>query len=96
MCTILNDGEPQVATPLVPSTGTESSAASAGGCPLMLAIAMNSASRGDEPAISRAEFDQLHKELNLKNQPWATISWKVTLTALQTDGKGSRISSRMG
>ncbi len=41
---------------------------------------MNTAARGDEPPFSRAEFDRLHKELDLKNQPWATISWKVTLT----------------
>ncbi len=41
---------------------------------------MTAAARGDEPALSRAEFDRLHEELNLKNQPWATIPWKVTLT----------------
>lgn len=37
------------------------------------------AAKGEEPSLSRAEFDRLHKELNLKNQPWATIPWKVTL-----------------
>ena len=43
-------------------------------------VLISDAVRGDEPGLSRAEFDKLHKELNLKNQPWATIPWKVTLT----------------
>ena len=46
----------------------------------LFSIAMGVAALGDGPALSRAEFDRLHKELNLKNQPWATIPWKVTLT----------------
>ena len=41
---------------------------------------VTAAARGDEPAFSRAEFERLREELNLKNQPWATIPWKVTLT----------------
>jgi hypothetical protein len=36
----------------------------------------------DAPAagLSEAEFARLHKQLSLKNQPWATIPWKVSLT----------------
>ena len=30
--------------------------------------------------LSMAEFKTLQKELHLKNQPWATIPWKVSLT----------------
>ena len=29
--------------------------------------------------LSKAEFDKLLKQLNLKNQAWATIPWKNTL-----------------
>ena len=35
--------------------------------------------RGDEPGLSRAEFDRLQKVLSLKHQPWAAIPWKNTL-----------------
>ena len=35
---------------------------------------------GEDQTLSRAEFDQLHQELNLKNQAWASLPWKVTLT----------------
>jgi hypothetical protein len=36
----------------------------------------------DAPAtgLSKAEFIRLREELNLKNQPWSTIGWKVSLT----------------
>ena len=34
---------------------------------------------GDEPGLSRAEFDRLQKVLSLKNQPWAAIPWKNNL-----------------
>jgi hypothetical protein len=30
--------------------------------------------------LSRAEFKQLRPILDLKNQPWATIPWKYSLT----------------
>ena len=30
--------------------------------------------------LSLAEFEKLHKELQLKSQPWATIPWKLSLT----------------
>ena len=36
--------------------------------------------RGIEAQLPRAEFDRLHGQLRLGNQPWATIPWKVTLT----------------
>jgi hypothetical protein len=41
------------------------------------------AGAGDAPAasISEAEFARLSKQLRLKSQPWATIPWKVSLTA---------------
>jgi hypothetical protein len=32
------------------------------------------------PPISVAEFNKILKELHVKNQPWATIPWKVSLT----------------
>jgi hypothetical protein len=31
--------------------------------------------------LSKTEFLQLSAALQLKNQPWATIPWKVSLTA---------------
>ena len=31
-------------------------------------------------APSVAEFDRLFQELHVKNQPWATIPWKVSVT----------------
>jgi hypothetical protein len=36
----------------------------------------------DAPAaiLSEAEFVRLREELDLKNQPWSTIPWKVSLT----------------
>jgi hypothetical protein len=34
----------------------------------------------DPERFSAAEFDALHKQLDLKNQPWATIPWKVSVT----------------
>jgi hypothetical protein len=34
---------------------------------------------GSQP-ISAAEFNKILKELHVKNQPWATIPWKVSLT----------------
>jgi hypothetical protein len=36
----------------------------------------------DQPTtkLSKAEFDRLAKELHLKNQPWAKIPWKVSVT----------------
>ena len=30
--------------------------------------------------LSNAEYDQLHKDLRLKNKPWASISWKGSIT----------------
>ena len=30
--------------------------------------------------ISNAEYDQLHKELQLKGKPWASIPWKGSVT----------------
>lgn len=41
---------------------------------------VTAAAGGGEPALSPTEFDRLHKELDLKRRPWATIPWKVTLT----------------
>ena len=35
--------------------------------------------RGDEPKLSRAEFERLQKVLSLKHQPWTAIPWKNTL-----------------
>ncbi len=49
---------------------------------LVLAVGLafsTSSVQGDEPGLSRAEFDRLHKVLSLKNQPWAAIPWKNTL-----------------
>jgi hypothetical protein len=49
---------------------------------LVLAVGLafsTSSVQGDEPGLSRAEFDRLQKVLSLKNQPWATIPWKNTL-----------------
>ena len=43
-----------------------------------LAVLIASA-RGDEPKLGKAEFGRLLEELNLKNQPWASIPWKNTL-----------------
>jgi hypothetical protein len=31
-------------------------------------------------SLSDAEFNKVFKELHVKNQPWATIPWKVSLT----------------
>jgi hypothetical protein len=33
-----------------------------------------------EDSISDAELARLHKALHLKNQPWASIPWKVSVT----------------
>lgn len=47
---------------------------------LAVGLAFSTASvQGDEPGLSRAEFDHLQKVLSLKNQPWAAIPWKNTL-----------------
>jgi hypothetical protein len=37
---------------------------------------------GDEPTpnLSKAEFTQLLKQLHVKNLPWASIPWKISLT----------------
>ena len=41
--------------------------------------------------MSEAEFARLCKELHLKNQPWATIPWQVSLTqARQVAAKESK------
>jgi hypothetical protein len=32
------------------------------------------------PAIGADEFNRLCTELHVKNQPWATIPWKVSVT----------------
>ena len=32
------------------------------------------------PSLSDAEFKKVFKELHVKNQPWASIPWKVSLT----------------
>ena len=46
----------------------------------LASLAFSTASvQGDEPGLSRAEFDRLQKVLSLKNQPWAAIPWKNTL-----------------
>ena len=40
-------------------------------------------SRADEKPkaeLSVAEFTQLFQQLHVKNQPWAAIGWKVSLT----------------
>jgi hypothetical protein len=35
----------------------------------------------DEPArFSVAEFDRLYKQLHVKNQPWASLPWKISVT----------------
>jgi hypothetical protein len=50
-------------------------------------------SAGETPAagISEAEFARSCKELHLKNQPWATIPWQVSLTqARQVAAKESK------
>ena len=39
-----------------------------------------SAQDGATRGLSLAEFEKLHKELNLENQLWATIPWKPTIT----------------
>ena len=58
-----------------------------------LAGVPESSSRAEDAAdcLSKAEFDRLREELHLKNQPWATIPWKVSLTeARQLAAKGHR------
>jgi hypothetical protein len=32
------------------------------------------------PSLPDAEFGKVFKELQVKNQPWATVPWKVSLT----------------
>jgi hypothetical protein len=42
-----------------------------------------SRARAEEPAtsgLSAAEYDRLTSELQLKNQPWAAIPWRVSVT----------------
>ena len=35
----------------------------------------------DEPSgLSDKEFDRLFKQLHVKNQPWARIPWKISVT----------------
>jgi hypothetical protein len=34
----------------------------------------------DEPRLSDAEFDRLFKQLHVKNQPWASLPWKISVT----------------
>ena len=36
--------------------------------------------RAEEPGLANAEFAQFSKQLQLKNQPWTTIPWKVSVT----------------
>jgi len=40
---------------------------------------LTASARGDEPKLGKAEFGRLLEELNLKNQPWASIPWKNAL-----------------
>lgn len=44
----------------------------------LLAVAGRSEERA--AALTLAEFEQLHNQLDLKKQPWATIPWKVSVT----------------
>lgn len=30
--------------------------------------------------LSTAEYDQLHRDLRLKNKPWASVPWKGSIT----------------
>jgi hypothetical protein len=49
---------------------------------LALAVVIRPAGANEKPAakIADDEFNRLCKELHVKNQPWATIPWKVSVT----------------
>lgn len=49
---------------------------------VMAGVPGTSGRAGDAPAAGLAgeEFARLREQLHLKNQPWATIPWKVSLT----------------
>jgi hypothetical protein len=52
---------------------------------LVLAGAASGAARADGGGLSVAEFTRLHKELHVKHQPWATVGWKVSVTAARQE-----------
>jgi hypothetical protein len=48
---------------------------------LTLSLAATHASAGEPARLAVAEFEQLFKQLHIKNQPWASIPWQTSLTA---------------
>jgi hypothetical protein len=47
---------------------------------LALGLAVTPASAGEPSGLSVAEFDRLFKQLHVKNQPWASLPWKISVT----------------
>jgi hypothetical protein len=47
---------------------------------LVLGLPATHASADDPPRLSVAEFDRLFQQLHVKNQPWAGLPWKTSVT----------------
>jgi hypothetical protein len=47
---------------------------------LALSVALTPASAAEPQGVSVAEFNQLFKQLDVKNQRWAGIPWKSSVT----------------
>jgi hypothetical protein len=45
-----------------------------------LGLAVTPAAADESRGLSDKEFDRLFKQLHVKNQPWATIPWKISVT----------------
>ena len=54
---------------------------------VVIAMPMTRATAQEESSasLSVAEFNKLANELHVKNQPWATIPWKVSVTTARAE-----------
>jgi len=43
-------------------------------------LRVSAAGPGGSAGLGDAEFEKLREELHVKNQPWAAVAWKVSVT----------------
>jgi len=57
---------------------------------LAISLVLARASADEPPRLSPAEFDQLLGQLHVRNQPWATIPWRTSVTAAREQAARER------
>ena len=50
-----------------------------------LCLLVTRATAEEPPRLSDADFDGLVRRLHVKNQPWATIPWRTSVTAAREE-----------